>query len=181
MDRGFMASKERAEIELRKQIEADPRKKAAYGAAWGKIEAAEKHAAESVLAFNMIERGLGIDSTLFQIARTLVRMAEEDQKPNPERLREYRDSARASLDLALFSDAPIFPEYEEAKLAPLARLLEIPLPRRLGPRPRPPRPLARGGRQGARGRVEAGGRRRSQAGRLLQGRRCRDRRLRPIQ
>src|SRR5205807_5945383 len=45
------------------------------------------------------------------------RLAEEKAKPNPDRLREYRDSALDSLKLQLFSDAPIYPEYEKVKLA----------------------------------------------------------------
>ena len=51
------------------------------------------------------------------IARTIVRLVEEDAKPNAERLREYGDAGRASLERALYSPAPIYPEFEEAKLA----------------------------------------------------------------
>jgi len=54
---------------------------------------------------------------LFRIARVLVRLAEEKPKPNSDRLKEYRDSGLQSLELQLFSEAPIYPEYEEAKLA----------------------------------------------------------------
>jgi len=46
------------------------------------------------------------------IARTLVRLAEEDAKPNAERLREYRKSARESLEQMLFSEAPIYNDLE---------------------------------------------------------------------
>ena len=48
---------------------------------------------------------------------TLVRLAEESTKPNAERLKEYRESGLKSLELELFSPAPIYPEFEEAKLA----------------------------------------------------------------
>ena len=44
-------------------------------------------------------------------------MASEDQKPSEDRLREYRDSARESLELELFSTAPIYDDLESAKLA----------------------------------------------------------------
>ena len=54
---------------------------------------------------------------LFTIARTIVRLVEEDTRPNAERLREYGDAGRASLERTLFSPAPIYPEYEEAMLA----------------------------------------------------------------
>jgi hypothetical protein len=54
---------------------------------------------------------------LFGIARTLVRAAAEKPKPNGRRLREFRDSNLESLELQLFSTAPIYPEYEKTKLA----------------------------------------------------------------
>ncbi len=122
-DRSFMAAKAQAENELRSRIAADPRKKQAYGAAWDRIAEAQKAAAALLKPYGFIEgnprmgRGIAFDSELFGIARTLVRLAEEKSKPNSERLREYRDSALQSLELALFSEAPIYPEFEEAKLA----------------------------------------------------------------
>jgi hypothetical protein len=116
-DQALMARKAEAEKTFRARVEADPGMKAAYGAAWDKIGAAQKVAAEIAKPYNFLERGFAFDSHLFQIARTLVRLAEEKGKPNPDRLREYRDSALDSLKLELFSEAPIYPEYEKAKLA----------------------------------------------------------------
>ena len=55
---------------------------------------------------------LGFYSQLFRIARALVRATDERQKPNERRLPEYRDSARAALELALFSEAPIYDDFE---------------------------------------------------------------------
>jgi hypothetical protein len=55
---------------------------------------------------------LGFDSQLFRIARALVRATEERQKPNGKRLPEYRDSARPNLELGLFSEAPIYDDFE---------------------------------------------------------------------
>jgi hypothetical protein len=54
---------------------------------------------------------------LFGIARTLVRLAEENAKPNAERLPEFTDARRASLELGLYSPAPIYDEFEKLKLA----------------------------------------------------------------
>ena len=66
-------------------------------------------------------RGLGspwaFNSTLFNIARTLVRSAEEKDKPNGERLREYQDANIESLKQLLFSPAPIYDDLETVKLA----------------------------------------------------------------
>jgi Peptidase S46 len=62
-------------------------------------------------------RPLGFNSQLFRIARALLRANEERQKPNEKRLPEYRDSARPALELALFSEAPIYDDLEVLTLA----------------------------------------------------------------
>ncbi len=115
-DNAFMARKAQAEKELRQRIAADPRKKEAYASAWDQIAQAQKVAAGLVKPYYFLERGFAFDSALFRIARTLVRLAEEKTKPNSDRLKEYRESALPSLELKLFSEAPIYPEYEEARL-----------------------------------------------------------------
>ncbi|MDB5350039.1 MAG: dapb2 [Planctomycetota bacterium] len=116
-DEAFMGNKAEKEQALRGRIKADEKKQAKYGAAWDKITYAQATAAEILKPFNFLERGLAFDAQQFQIARSLLRLAEESAKPNGERLPEYRDSARPSLELALFSEAPVYPEYEKAKLA----------------------------------------------------------------
>ncbi len=74
----------------------------------------------------LLERGLAFNTHLFGFARALLRMAEENGKPNAERLREYRESNRASLEQALFSPAPIYDRFETAKLADsLAMYMEL--------------------------------------------------------
>lgn len=113
----FMDRKRQAELELRGRIDADPTKRAAYGPAWDKIAEAQKVALRIAKPYMFIERGRGLDSILFTIARDLVRLAEEKPKPNSDRLKEYRDSALESLELELFSTAPIHPKFEQAKFA----------------------------------------------------------------
>ncbi|WP_165071596.1 S46 family peptidase [Paludisphaera rhizosphaerae] len=113
----FMDRKRQAERDLRSRIEADPAKKSAYGAAWDKIAEAQDVSLKIAKPHMFLERGRGLDSTLFQIARDIVRLTEEKSKPNSERLKEYRDSALESLELELFSTAPIYPEFERAKFA----------------------------------------------------------------
>jgi hypothetical protein len=52
-------------------------------------------------------------------------MASEDKKPNAERLREFRDSARASLEQELFSEVPVYEDLERVQLADeLSRLID---------------------------------------------------------
>jgi hypothetical protein len=63
-------------------------------------------------------------SDLFMIARHLVRIATEDQKANSERLPEYRQSGRTSLEQTLYSEAPLYPEFEMYKFAKILERLE---------------------------------------------------------
>lgn len=116
-DPDFIARKAQAEKELRDRIAADPKRQEVYGDAWDRIAEAQKVAAESAKPYTFLEIGRGLDSRLFRIARHLVRLADEKPKDNADRLREYRESALASLELALFSDAPIYPDYEKASFA----------------------------------------------------------------
>ena len=64
------------------------------------------------LPLNYLERRGGFRGDLADIARILVRAAEERPKPNGDRLREYRDSALPSLEQDLFSTAPIYKSLE---------------------------------------------------------------------
>jgi hypothetical protein len=116
-DQSFFVRKSQEENELRSRIGSDPAKKKTYDLAWERIASAQKEAAQLLKPYNLLERGFAFDCELFRIARTLVRLAEEKPKPNADRLKEYRDSALQSLELKLFSEAPIYPEYEQAKLA----------------------------------------------------------------
>ncbi|WZP01005.1 S46 family peptidase [Isosphaeraceae bacterium EP7] len=115
-DTALMDRKAAAETELRSKIDADPAKKKAYADAWPRIADSQKAAARILKPYNFLERGLAFDSTLFSIARTLARLTEEKTKPNADRLREYGEAGLASLEQGLYSDAPIYPEFETAKL-----------------------------------------------------------------
>jgi Peptidase S46 len=53
---------------------------------------------------------------LFKYARLLIRAVDERAKPNGERIPEFRDSARESLELELFSTEPIYDDYEILRL-----------------------------------------------------------------
>jgi len=84
-------------------------------AAWDDIAAAQKTLQKNFVRSALLE-SMPLSSTLSRIARTLLRAAGESLKPNGDRLREFRDSDRPSLELALFSDEPIYPDYEIVKL-----------------------------------------------------------------
>lgn len=92
---------------------------------WGRVAAANEYHAYLFKRHLLLETGAGFYSDLFGIARSLVRMAAEDEKPNEKRLAEYRDSGRESLKRKVFSPAPIYEDLERAKLMDsLALLLE---------------------------------------------------------
>jgi Peptidase S46 len=120
LDPDVMNKKKAAEKTLRDAVATNPSLKE-YAGAWDRIAQAQEVRAKNMRRFTLLEssrgRTAGFHSILFEIARTLLRAGEERTKPNGERLREYRDSNRESLELELFSTEPIYDDYEELKLA----------------------------------------------------------------
>jgi len=114
-DPAFMEAKIKAEHEIRAKVAADPKLKG-YEGAWKKISAAQEAHKGLMKRRQALEVGYGFNSKLFTIARHLVRMADEDLKTNKDRLPEYTDSGRASLEQSLFSSAPIYKDFEAFKL-----------------------------------------------------------------
>lgn len=112
----LMSKKAAAEKTLRAAVATDSKKQAAYGGAWDAIAKAQKELVQFYRERALFEGAVAFDSELFEIARTLVRLVAEKQKPNTERLREYRESNLPSLELELFSPAPIYEPLERAKL-----------------------------------------------------------------
>jgi len=115
-DPALLARKTKEEQELRKSIAANPERQKLYGDAWDAIANAHKTYPGYIRERRIFEQGGGFNTVLFSYARTLVRMAAESQKPNAERLPEYTDARRASLELGLFSTAPIHEDFEKLKL-----------------------------------------------------------------
>jgi hypothetical protein len=113
----LMARKQKEEQALRKSIAANPERQKLYGDAWDAIAAAHKAYPTYIRDRRIFEQAAGFNSTLFGFARTLVRLAAENEKPNAERLPEYTDARRASLELGLYSPAPIHEDFEKLKLA----------------------------------------------------------------
>ncbi|MBV8100103.1 MAG: S46 family peptidase [Verrucomicrobia bacterium] len=71
----------------------------------------------SSLVLGIRNRPLGFDSQLFRFARGLVRAAVEQKKENEKRLPEYRETSRETLELLLFSEAPIYDDLEIQQLS----------------------------------------------------------------
>lgn len=104
------------EAELRAFVDADPARKAKYGAAWDEIAKALGSYRNIETRYKFIEGRRGFSSDYYYYARMLVRGAAERAKPNAERLREFTDSKLPSLTQDLFSSAPVYPQYEKVKL-----------------------------------------------------------------
>jgi hypothetical protein len=90
--------------------------------AYNRIQRAQAEIARNAAVYNYLEmerprfgiyrRPRAFYSTLFKYARLLVRAADERTKPNGERFPEFRDSARESLELELFSTEPVHNDVE---------------------------------------------------------------------
>lgn len=107
----FLVKKRAAEQELKRAAGSDE--------AWKTI--AEVQQARVALK----NRTGSLRSQIYSVAEELVLMAAEDAKASTERLREYRDSNRQSLEQSLFSPAPLYEDLERLQLADeLARFME---------------------------------------------------------
>ena len=129
LDPELMAKKRREEAELRDAVRRDPKLAAAVGDPWAEIERAI--AAEREIYPREKALALLTASGLPKIANTLVWLAAEREKPNAERLREYRETALPAVLRQLYSDAPLYPDYEEAETG--ARPPRLPASVRAGP------------------------------------------------
>ncbi|HMO65384.1 MAG TPA: S46 family peptidase, partial [Verrucomicrobiota bacterium] len=107
------ASAERA---LREAMARDPQWAGAL-AAYDRIAAAQAEIGRHALRYRLIEGGHGFGGELFDLARTLLRAGDEFARPNSERLPEYRDSGKESLELEIFSEKPLHEDFELLRLA----------------------------------------------------------------
>lgn len=116
-DRALLDRKQREEDALRKSIAADPNRQKMYGDAWDAIAKAHRDYPSYVKERRIFDLSGGFNTVLFDYARTLVRLAAENAKPNGERLPEYTDARRASLEQGLYSSPAIYDDFEKLKLA----------------------------------------------------------------
>jgi hypothetical protein len=113
------------EQKLRDAIVRDPKFKSTISA-YDRIKRAQAEIAKNAPLYNYLEqerpvtigyRGpRALSGNLFKYARLLTRSIDERVKPNGERTPQFRDSARESLELELFSTEPIYDDYEILRL-----------------------------------------------------------------
>jgi hypothetical protein len=112
LDPKLMAKRKQEEDEFRAKIDANPEWKSEFGSAWDEIaNAMEKE--KTRFKRDFYER---LNSMLTTYAQQIVFYVTETKKPDGERLKGYRESELDSLRFQLFSRAPIYPAFEEAKL-----------------------------------------------------------------
>src|SRR6266699_7061268 len=113
------------EQKSRDAITRDPKLRSTR-AAYDRIKNAQAEIAKNAPLYNYLEmerpstigyRGpRALSGNLFKYARLLLRAVDERTKPNGERIPQFRDSARDSLELELFSSEPIYDDYETLRL-----------------------------------------------------------------
>ncbi|MFN4905378.1 MAG: S46 family peptidase [Planctomycetota bacterium] len=117
-DPTFVESKRKSEQEIFNTLKSDP-KLAGLSGAWDTIRQLQDKRREMIL------KSASLRTQLTGFAEKIVLMATEDTKPSAQRLREFRDSARQSLEQELFSEVPVYDDLERSLLADeLSRLAE---------------------------------------------------------
>lgn len=114
----IMGKKMSDEADFRRRVEAEPAWKARFGSSWEDIAAAQAKALSRRQELNHARLG---GRSLPRLAQTIVRYVAEMDKPESERLEEFRDSQLDSLRFRMFSPAPVYPELEELLLADALR------------------------------------------------------------
>ncbi len=115
LDKAIMDKKAADEAKLRAAFKADP-KNAGATDPWDEVAQAIDVQQSIYPNLTYLERLRGFSGHLSQTARVSVRAAEEKPKPNPDRMREFRDSALPSLEQQLFSTEPIYKNLETVLL-----------------------------------------------------------------
>ncbi|HEX7445973.1 MAG TPA: S46 family peptidase [Pirellulales bacterium] len=123
-DPEIIGQKQTAEDQLRRAVKSDRKLAESYGDAWQQVDQALKTWGGIYDDWYLLEFGAAFNSEQFQIARRIVRLTAESEKPNAQRLREYAEAGLESLKQQLFSEAPIYSNLEIAKLADSLGMLE---------------------------------------------------------
>lgn len=113
----MMERKAGQERELRKAIAANTEWQASYGEAWDLIDGAVEAHRNMYEEHLFIEDAAGLQTDLFDYARTIVRGTAERELPNNERIRAYTDAALPQVEQRLLAARPIDRGYEKLRMA----------------------------------------------------------------
>jgi hypothetical protein len=111
LDPELFTAKTKAEAEFKEKLAAKGDCAEAL-AAYDTIAKATKILGDQMVRQGLLEGGGAFSCESFGIARYLLRAGDERPKPNGERLREYSESSRQSVELELFSEKPIYEDFE---------------------------------------------------------------------
>jgi V8-like Glu-specific endopeptidase len=106
-DPAFMNTKREAETELRARVAADPSLVQQIGDPWGELERVQATARDLFLPVRQLEQAAGGGSTLYAMARTLVRASKST---------DVTDAQRARLVAMVGAETPIAVDMEEIRL-----------------------------------------------------------------
>jgi hypothetical protein len=106
-DPAFMGAKREAEAELRARVAADPALVQQIGDPWGDLERVQATARDLYLPYRQLEQSAGGGSTLYQMARTIVRASKNTT---------LTDAQRARLTAMVGAETPIATDMEEIRL-----------------------------------------------------------------
>src|SRR5437773_6145110 len=125
LDPQIWSALEARERNLRDAMGREPKFKSALSA-YDRIKRTQAEIAKNAPMNNYLEQERPVtigyrgprafSGNLFKYARLLLRAADERAKPNGERIPTFRDSARESLELELFSTEPVYDDYEILRL-----------------------------------------------------------------
>lgn len=115
-DPDIMAKKAAEEKSLQEYVNGDAKRKSEYGDPWAEISKAVAVQKEMYQPLYYVDELAGFRGTLANYARTIVRAANEKEKPSNQRIRGYQDSALPTLEQRLFSTAPVYKSLEQVLL-----------------------------------------------------------------
>ena len=117
-DAQFMETRQASEADFRHRADlvdgVDP---------WNNLSNVQPAVRELYTAMALLEGGTGLGTTpvaggsqLFAWARTLVRGAQEREKPSAERLPEFADSRLSGVQSGLFAERPVYPALDQVRM-----------------------------------------------------------------
>ncbi|WP_331345277.1 S46 family peptidase [Cellvibrio sp. UBA7661] len=117
LSRDVMEQKREQENTFRNWVESDATRAKTYGNPWQTLTQTQTTFRNMYVDYVMLELGMGIMSQQITWARTLVRGAEERNKPDHERLREFSNASLPAVQAGLLAESPLYSDFETMKLA----------------------------------------------------------------
>ena len=115
-DKDLMAGKAADEKSLQEFVSSNAERKQQFGDPWAEIAKAVDVQKEIYKQLLFLDAMGGFRGDLPRYARMIVRAADQKQKPNNQRIRQYTDSQLPTLETDLFSTAPVYKQLDITQL-----------------------------------------------------------------